>query len=238
MQDLLTRDTPPASPGTFADELMQAVGCLCEVRHLQNNTLVFLGRVQNFNGWALSVWPTGGKEAPPVIYNDEYKLILHIHHKPALSWRGTICGNTRSFWKLDHLTRCHFKEQRVNFRQTTNLRANLLCLNSIYPDMPRRAEAYFARLCRVVDISLGGLQIRTQDSYQVGDYLLVMNLCLDPSQPTRPFLFTTQVRWAEQVNRIETRLGCSFEPMSVHDEDRLCAAILELQRTDIASRGN
>ena len=87
----------------------------------------------------------------------------------------------------------------------------------------------------VLDISLGGLQLQCEDSYAPGDHLAVMNLYLDPTS-SRPFLFSVQVRWASKVpNQRLYRCGCSFEPMSVQNEDRLCAAILNLQRADIAA---
>lgn len=214
-------------------ELREAVGHLCEVRK-SNNTLVFLGRVQGLDGSALVVCPAGGREAPPVIYNDEFKLILHIPRKSALVWVGKICGSSRSFWKLGGLFKCHRKEQRINFRQPVSLRANALCINAMYPGSPRGEETYYARLCKVVDVSLGGVQLRSQDRYRSGDHLLLTNLWLDRSQP-QPFVFTVQIRWAEQISSMESRFGCFFEPMSIRDEDRLCAAILELQRVDIAS---
>lgn len=231
--DTIRRESPPASPGTFAEELRSAVGHLCEVRK-PNNTLVFLGRVQNFNGKALSVFPAGGKEAPPVIFNDEFKLVLHIPGKPALVWRGQICGSSYAFWKLDHLSRCHFKENRMNFRQPVSLRANLLCINSLYPNSPHGETEYYSRLCKVVDVSLGGIQLRSQDPYHVNDHLLLTNLWLDPVQP-QPFVFSLQVRWVERISGVESRYGCAFESMSIRDEDRLCAAILDLQREDIAN---
>jgi hypothetical protein len=219
----------------LAAELRQAVGCLCEVRRPDNNKLVILGRIQNFDGRAVWVYPIGGKEAPPVICNDEFKLVLRITGRPALVWRGQIRNSSPSFWALDRLVHCHRKEQRGNFRQTVFQRANVLCVNALYPHSRRGEDEYYARLCKVMDVSLGGLQICSQDSFQPGDHLLVMNLWLDESLP-QPFVFTTQVRWAESDNRAAwVRYGCSFEQMSTWEEDRLCNAIFNLQRDDIAA---
>lgn len=216
-------------------ELREALGHLCEVRRSNDNNLIFLGRVQGADSGALVVWPAGGREAPPVIYNDEFKLILHIPQKPALVCLGNVHGSSRSFWKLGNLSKCHRKEQRVNFRQPVSLRANALCINALYPDRPRGSDQYYSRLCKVVDVSLGGVQLRSQDRYRSGDHLLLTNLWLDASQ-SQPFVFTVQICWVQPVNTVESRFGCFFEPMSIRDEDRLCAAILELQRLDIASR--
>ena len=223
----------PSPP--YYDDLRKAVGCFCEVRNPNSNQLIFLSRVQRFDGNAVTVVPTGSREAPPVLYNTEYKLVLRIPNAPTLVWRGMICGSTGSFWKLDRLTRCHHEELRKSFRQTVQKRTNILCLNALYPGAPTKSEACYARMGLVLDISLGGLQLQCEDSYAPGDHLAVMNLYLDPTS-SRPFLFTVQVRWTSKVpNQRLYRCGCSFEPMSVQNEDRLCAAILNLQRADIAA---
>ena len=223
------RPEPPTKP-QHAKELRETVGHLCEVRK-PNNTLVFLGRVKSYDGASLCILPTGGRGAPPVIYNDEFKIILHVPNRPSLAWMGHITGSSPSFWMLGKLTSCHQSEQRVSFRQPVALRANLLCINALYPNGPRGKDEYFSKVCKVVDVSLGGVQLRGPDFYRPGDHLLLTNLYLDKA---RPFVFTLHVRWAAQVSPVEAHLGCSFENMTVRDEDRLCAAILELQRQDIA----
>ena len=153
----------PSPP--YYDDLRSAVGCFCEVRNPNSNQLIFLSRVQRFDGNAVTVVPTGSREAPPVLYNTEYKLVLRIPNAPTLVWRGMICGSTRSFWKLDRLTRCHHEELRKSFRQTVQKRANILCLNALYPGAPTKSEACYARMGLVLDISLGGLQLQCEDSY-------------------------------------------------------------------------
>ena len=106
-----------------------------------------------------------------------------------------------------------------------------LCIHALYPTGPRGKDEYFSRVGKVVDVRRGGVQLRGPDFYRPGDHLLLTNLYLDKA---RPFVFTLHVRWAAQVSPVEAHLGCSFENMTVRDEDRLCAAILELQRQDIA----
>ena len=231
--DLSIFKQPPSPP--HYDDLHSAVGCLCEVRNPNSNHLIFLSRVQKFDGHALTVLPAGGREAPPVLYNTEYKLVLRIPDAPMLVWRGSICGSTRSFWKLDRLVRCHHEELRGSFRQPIQQRAKVLCVNALYPGTSTGNDTYYARMCRILDISLGGLQLQCEDLYTSGDHLAVMDLHLDPTS-SRPFLFTVQVRWSAQVpDQRFCRYGCAFEPLSVQDEDRLCAAILNIQRADIAT---
>lgn len=214
-------------------ELPQAVGCLCEVRR-PDNQLIFLGRVQNFDGRAVIVVPTSAREAPPVIYKDEFKLIFRIYHHVPLVWRCAVSGSTRNFWKLDCLNPYYRKEHRSTFRQPVNLRARVLCVNPLFPGGTLKNEENFAKLHKVLDVSLGGLQLEGEELFHPGDYLLVMDLFLDGSVP-RPFVFIVQVRWAESVGRRSARCGCTFLPMSAAEEDRLCAAIFKLQRQDISS---
>lgn len=214
-------------------ELHQAVGCLCEVRK-PDNQLVFLGRVQDFDGRAVMVVPTSAREAPPVIFKDEFKLVFRIHERPPLVWHCEISGSTRWFWKLDCLNPYHREELRSNFRQPVNARAKVLCINPLYPGKALREEETYAKLCKVLDVSLGGLQLQGQNFFHAGDYLLIMDLFLDPSD-RRPFAFTVHVRWKQELGPLDSRYGCAFQPMSVQEEDRLCAAIFSLQRQDISS---
>lgn len=214
-------------------ELHQAIGCLCEIRK-PDNQLIFLGRVQDFDGRAVMVVPTSAREAPPVIYKDEFKLVFRVPEQPPLVWRCEISGSTRNFWKLDCLNPYHREEHRSNFRQPINLRAKVLCINSLYPQKGQHEEETYAKLCKVLDVSLGGLQLQSQNFFHPGDYLLVMDLFLDQSND-RPFVFTVHTRWEEHLGRMDSRYGCAFQPMSIADEDRLCAAIFDLQRQDISS---
>lgn len=214
-------------------ELHQATGCLCEVRK-PDNQLVFLGRVQNFDGRAVIVVPVSAREVPPVIYKDEYKLIFRVHQHPPLTWRCVVSGSSQRFWRLDCLNPCHREEHRSNFRQPVQLWARVLCVNSLFPGKSLRGMEDRAKPCKVLDVSLGGLRLRGEELFEPGDYLLVMDLFLDSSAP-RPFVFTVQVLWSESLGRQDTRCGCSFLPMSTAEEDRLCAAIFNLQRQDIAS---
>lgn len=225
--------SPNSGKQEAAQQLRQAVGCLCEVR-TPANKLIFLGRIQDFDGCSVTVFPTGGKEAPPVIFNDEFKLVLRIPRRSVSVWRGSVRGSTRWFWKLDQLERYHLQELRANFRQPVDLRANVLCVNALYPEKSCPEPQYDWKLCRVLDISLGGLRLQGQPFFHLHDYLVVTDLFLDEFSP-RPYVFTVKVRWETIRSRLEAQYGCAFEPMGVREEDRLCAAILKLQREDLSA---
>lgn len=227
--------SPSFEPVLYTD-LQNTRGCLCEIRNPESNLLIFLGRVRSADEDSITVVPAGGREAPPTIYKAEYKLVLRIPGQQTLVWRGVVAGSSRSFWKFADLVQYHHQEQRGAFRQPVQKQARVLCINRLYPGAPMDQEVYYARLCRVLDISLGGLLLQSEDLYASGDHLAVMDLWLDEGL-RRPFLFTVQVRWSSRVpNQRFCRCGCAFEAMTLREEDRLCATILNLQRKDIAKR--
>lgn len=212
--------------------LHSSVGSRCEVRGA-DNTLVFLGHIFKYDGQAVTIYPTGGGEVPPVIYNTDFKIVIHTPGRPALVWTGQICGSSRYFWMLDHLDLLHYEELRSTFRQPISLDAKILCINSLYPDQPSRLPAR-TMPCRILDISLGGLQLRCKTGFVRKDWLFVSDLFLKgPYQP--PFAFTCQICWISSWERGESVYGCRFSPIWSREEDRLCSAILGLQRADLTA---
>lgn len=206
------------------------------------NDLVFLGKVRDFDGKALTVVNTAGVQVPPVIYNSEWKIFIRTAlqgrklHTTVVS--GLICGSSRYLWKLDKLTRFKFDEQRSSFRQKVDAPATALCVNSIYrPGELHGNEAVKAKAkeaavpCRVVDISLGGLQMYCSERYSSGDYVLVSDAFLLPNEDA--FAFTCQIRWADRANPREFYFGCHFTNPTEAEQDRLCHVMFELQRMDI-----
>lgn len=219
----------PARPKVRAS-LREAVGSLCELRSM-DNSLIFLGRLQDYDGDAVLITGDGAGEVPPVVYNTPFKVVVHAHGQPVRTWRGAVCGSAPGFWKLDRLRPAHASELRAHFRQVSMVHANALCVNALYPShrsLPR-ARPHPAI---IMDISLGGLQLRSRETFESGDWLLLTDVDLSPQPSPRPFVLTCQVRWAEQA-RNGSICGCLFAPMDPAEQDRLCAAIFELQRLDI-----
>ena len=212
--------------------LRNSVNSRCEVRGA-DNTLVFLGHIFKYEGQAITIYPTGGGEVPPVIYNTEFKVVIHTPGLPPLVWMGQICGSSQYFWMLDHLELLHYSELRSCFRQPISLPAKVLCINSLYPNLPRHLPSK-AIPCQVLDVGLGGLQFRCQPGFSKGDQAFLSDLFLKgPNQP--PFAFTCQIRWTSSWERGESIYGAHFGPITSREEDQLCAAILSLQRADLTA---
>lgn len=215
-----------------ADTLRHSTRCLCEIRDLDTNALVILGRIHSFNGQVLSICSANGRELRPVIYNTEYKLVLHIFGCQATSWHGQICGSTSLIWMFDALYCYHHMEQRESYRQPTNLQAQVLCARDFY--LSRSAQASAAHTCHLIDVSLGGVQIEGNISVVVGDRIRIINLNLCGNSSF--LLLKAVVCWTAQITPDMIRCGCAFQSLSSQDEDRLCAAILQMQRNIIAEQ--
>lgn len=219
----------------FDDVIEYVTGASCEIRST-DNILVFLGKVRDFNGNSITIAESTGAEVPPVIFNTEFKFIIHPLNwggKPPVVGVGAICGSTRHIWKMDQLTRYHFTEQRSSYRQQVNTPARALFVNPIYGHGAPSREEHFHRTsdCRILNISLGGAQFRSRERFQSGDWVLLMGAQLLPDEP--PFTLTCQICWADRVSAREFLFGCRFTNLTEWEQDRLCGCIFRLQRLDI-----
>jgi len=222
---ILTRD---------AELLRRSVGCLCEVRSVETNAMVLLGRIRIYDGEILTIVSASGRELRPVIYNTEYKLVLHIPGIQAASWHGQICGSSRQIWMFDQVYCFHQEEQRDTFRQPLNRPAHVLDISDGYIPHFDKPKLAASKPCRIIDVSLGGLQIESAQMFRSGDRVMILNMTL--SDGGEPFSFKATVRWVSPIEDGLARCGCSFESLSLRDENRLCAAILQIQRNDLAQQ--
>lgn len=214
------------------DELENLAGSFCEVRSM-DNILICLGRVQSLQGESLAIVSKNGTEMPKTIYNSLYKIILNRPGKSALVFWGQICGSTQSFWKLDRLELFQFKENRAYFRQPVSGQGQVVCINMLYHPDCQTEGVVQAKFCRVLDISLEGIQIWTRESgLEVGDWLLLTDLLLNPDN-NRLNKFICQVCRKIEDGRGGFALGCRIALMNEQEQNQLCSDIFALQRKDI-----
>lgn len=210
----------------IAAELRRSVGVRCELRNHDNN-LVFIGRVKQFDGISLTIVSETGRDLPPVIFNTQFKLLIRMPGRSAMVWKGSVCGSTPQLWKVDHLVRFHYSEHRSHFRQPSNIPAQVIAIEN-----PTVLAEGAPQPCRLLDISLGGLQLRSPQRFERGAWLLITEAVL-VARANQRFSFTGQVCWADRVSPTEFLYGLRFAPMSIREQDRLCSAIFSLQRIDL-----
>lgn len=235
-----------ATEGKPAFSLDLRAGMNVEVLTLDNK-LTFLGRIDRFNGQMVEVSDGAGRETPPVVFGTEVKLRGFLQGLQPFEVLGKVSGSTDWFWRIDELTGQPMHE-RFYYRQTVSLdvqvfrvtegdagpksvgSSNILDV-SYYTDEqedPPRPEA-----CRILDISCGGVGLRTRARFETGDALVLREVQLAPGGT--PFTLRGRVRNVQQQG-IFFRYGCELEGLDERERDRLLAAILQLQRQTIQSR--
>lgn len=194
-------------------------GMTVEVLTLDNN-LTFVGKVERFNGEVLTIRDSKGLELPPVLFNKKVKLRC-FQGADTLVIHGKICGSNRRIWKLDRLQNMFSSGKRAFFRQRVSLPAQAICLRLSDDPTPGR----------ILDVSAGGLLLRSRAAYRKDDLLLISDLRIVKEED--PFSFVCRVQRVSEAERKEFMYGCQFEDLSPKEQDRLLRTIFIVQRKDL-----
>lgn len=212
----------------MANHLEIEVGMLLEVL-TEDNDVLFRGRVTDFNGDSICIENNTGGSVPSVVYNTEYKLRGHLSDDRRVVYHGTVCGSTKTMWKMDQLANWFTWEKREFFRQNISVEAVLTRIKRAEdgPAAPMIDEDEYN--CQLFDVSGGGVLLACDAMFEVGDQLRVSNAEILPG--TQPFTFQCSVRRMEQAPYTNL-YGCQFLRMRPNEQDRLVRAIFMLQREE------
>lgn len=200
-----------------------------------SNRLTFVGKIERYANGTLTIREGTGGELPPVLYNKEVKLrLFQKEHNVVL--RGKICGSTRWLWMMDRLENQFIEEKRNFFRQHVNLEARAKCTKRV-EETPAEAKAHWGRngpgYCQILDISAGGLLLKSRETLQQGDQLFIDGLAIVREE--RPFSFYCRVQRVKELPGA-SEYGCQFEELSSKEQDRLLRAIFIAQRKEIKNQ--
>lgn len=138
--------------------------------------------------------------------------------KRAVCLEGIISPLPRRVWRVERLTPSKTGGDRAFFRLKTNLEAT-----ATPPYSPPRTAG---QPCRLLDISVGGVRIHTQQVYRKGDrFLLKVRL---PDGQESPALRCQVVRTVRRDNGCE--YGCRFLDLDESSQDRITRDIFAAQR--------
>lgn len=196
-------------------------GMLAQVLSMDDRRL-FTAVVEVRGRDMLQLRDEAGDPVPMVEYNTKIKLRLFRQNEWTMALRGQVCGSTEDFWRIDRLEKLQMTEKREYFRQKAQVEGQVWSQRSTVP----------AR-CQVLDVSAGGILIRCQESFLVGQIIRLNDVCLAAAED--PFRFNCRIVRAV-VNGSYVNYGCQFEGLSAKEEDRLMRAILSLQRKSLQSR--
>ena len=147
-------------------------------------------------------------------YDEEQNKAIHLS--------GGIYRLEGSAWRVEQLRHERSENDRAFYRQRTDSRGTAVMLGRV-----GQAGASVAYPCDIVNISAGGVCIRTRIKYPLGA-LLQLRFELIPGQPIPPL--RCQVLRVTPGQYTGFEYGCKFIDLSNSLEDTLAQAIIELQQ--------
>ena len=142
-------------------------------------------------------------------YNDSEKKAVYME--------GVITSKSDHIWQVNELTLIKIGNDRAFFRLDTNLDATITTFDRFLNE---------EKECKLLNISVGGARISSQEKYEKGDKFL-LNVKLLEDEPLSNMLCRV-LRVIEKEDSFE--YGCQFQGMTEEDQDKITQSIFEAQR--------
>ena len=197
----------------------------------EDGKFMFLGKVSDIDSDFIKIVNSKGNSTPPTFHGTVIKLRGFLPGMRPVNAQAQICGNSPDFWKLDHIQGMYTHENRANFRQRVSIDTLLIPANSIFggsSDQPSDPVA-----CRILDISVGGVQISCREKFQVGDWFFLPEVSI--VDDISPFSFTCCIRRTSE-NSTGYLYGCEIDGLTTKEQEELLRAIFAAQRLDLQKR--
>ena len=179
--------------------------------------LIFVARATVTWEGEMCLWPltksrlNGDEVSYPVLlrgYDEASRKAVHM--------TGYITRGDDGGWSVEDPEITAKDNDRAFFRQGTGLEGEV---------MPMKQNDIFRAPCRLVNISAGGVCVRTQASFQLGDRLLLQSRLLKDWEVV-PLMCVVR-RGVKRKAYME--YGCEFVDLTEKQEDMIVKAILEMQ---------
>lgn len=140
----------------------------------------------------------------------------------AVHFSGGIYLLNGSTWRVENLRHERTENDRAFFRQSTDAHGTAVMIARV-----GQTRGSTASTCDIVNISAGGVCLRSRAKFPLGSQLL-LRFELLPGKPLPPL--RCQVLRVTPGQYIGYEYGCKFLQMSKPLEDHLASAIMELQQ--------
>ena len=197
----------------------------------EDGKFVFLGKVTDIDSDFIKIENSKGDSTPPAFYGAVVKLRGFLPGMRPINAQAQICGTAPDFWKLDHIQGMYTQENRASFRQRVSIDTMLIPANSIFGGSSTQPSTPLP--CRILDISVGGVQISCREKLQEGDWLFLPEVSVVDDFP--PFSFTCVVRRRGE-NSTGFLYGCQIDGLTPKEQEQLLRAIFAAQRLDLQKR--
>lgn len=206
------------------------IGMTLEILN-EEGQFIFLGKVTDIDSDFVKIVNAKGDSTPPTFYGTVIKVRGFLPGMRPVNAQGQICGNSPDFWKLDHIQGMYTHENRANFRQRVTIDTTLLPANSIFGGNAKQATDPLP--CRILDVSVGGVQISCREKLEPGDWIFLPEVSIVSDLPS--FSFTCIIRRRSE-NSTGYLYGCQIDGLTPKEQEQLLRAIFAAQRLDLQKR--
>lgn len=197
----------------------------------EDGKFMFLAKVSDIDSDFIKIVNAKGGTLPPTFHGTVIKLRGFLSGMRPVNVQSQICGNSPDFWKLDHIQGMYTHENRANFRQRVSIDTTLIPANSIFGGSSDQPSSPVP--CRILDISVGGVQVSCRAKFQNGDWFFLPDVSIVDDFP--PFSFTCSVRRTSE-NSTGYLYGCQIDGLTAKEQEELLRAIFSAQRQEIQKR--
>lgn len=181
--------------------------------------LLFVARLRNLRGNTAELYQFSESEAAEVEEPVRVRIRgYHDREKKAVYMEGVIQPQPFHIWQVEELTVTGTGNDRAFFRLSTNVDATAVAFGRIgAQDTP----------CRLLNISVGGACIASEQIYQEGDKFLLKVRLLEDRDMSAMFCQVMRI-----INKGDGKFeyGCRFLELNEADQDKITQNIFAVQR--------
>lgn len=140
------------------------------------------------------------------------------HEKKAVHMEGFILPHENHIWQVEALSIKKVNNDRAFFRLSTDIEAVITMFGGLGAG---------EKTCRLLNISVGGACIRTEDEFHEGDKFLLKVKLLEDRPPS---VMYCQVLRIIKNDEDACEYGCQFLEVTEEDQEKIIQNIFEAQR--------
>ena len=206
------------APENPATNLIIFSGMQVEVLNMEDG-LLFTARLSISDNGNAKLWQSSEGFVPPFEpplpvklrgYFDQDKKAVHLEANASLA--------QESLWNLEDLRLVSEENDRAFFRENTKLAGDVRRVGWVGAE---------SKPCDVVNLSAGGVCIRSEEDYQKDDKLLLTTTLHEGAEAVT---LLCEVRRVTPKNNGQAEYGCRFVDLDGSREDQIVETIMELQR--------
>ena len=216
-QDKNQGNPTPASENP-ASNLIIFSGMQVEVLNTEGG-LLFTARLSISDNGNAKLWQSSEGFVPPFEPPLPVKLRGYFDQdKKAVHLEANASRAQDSLWYLDELRLISEENDRAFFRENTTLGGEVRLVGWVGAE---------SKPCDVVNLSAGGVCIRSTEEYDKDAKLLLTTTLHEGAEPVT---LLCEVRRVTPKNNGQTEYGCRFVNLDGFREDQIVETIMELQR--------